>query len=219
MLQMNLVPRHDARTVLVVDDHPVVRKGVCAIVEDLEKFELVGAASDGVEAIELIEALNPDIVVLDLAMPRLGGMDMIVELRRRQSAVEFVVFTLHQSDHLCAHAIEAGARGYVCKSESSHLVAALEAVSRRERYLSPVVREAVSQKASDELWDRKPLTTRERQIVRLVAEGLSNKDIGRRLNISVKTVETHRASAMRKTGSNSAAQMTIYAARNGLVEL
>jgi len=216
---MNMVPGRVAMTVLVVDDHPVVRTGVCATVGGLEKFEVVGTAADGAEAIDLIEAIRPDIVVLDLKMPNLGGIDTIIELRRRHSAAEFIVFTLHRSDQLCADAMAAGARGYVCKSESDHLAPALEAVARREFYLSPAVSQSVSNKANDEVWDRKPLTLRERQIVRLVAEGLSNKVISRRLDISIKTIETHRASAMRKTGSNTVSQLTIYAARNGLVEL
>jgi DNA-binding NarL/FixJ family response regulator len=207
------------KSVLVVDDHPVVRKGVASVIDDLDNLGIVGTAGDGAEAIDLAETLHPDVVVLDLRMAGLGGVETIVELRRRRSRAEFLVFTLHQSEHLCAEALAAGARGYVCKSESEHLVPALEAVSRGERYLSPIVREAIPRSGSEEQWDWKPLTTRERQIVRLVAEGYSSKQISRLLNISVKTTETHRASAMRKTGSNSASQLTIYAARNGIVEL
>ena len=214
-----IMPRRLSKAVVVVDDHPVVRKGVSAVVNDLETFEVVGAASDGAEAIGLVETLIPDVVVLDLMMPRLGGIETILELRRRDCRAEFLVFTIHQSEQLCAEALEAGARGYVCKSESDHLVPALQAVSRHEKYLSPFVTDAFLKSASDELWNWKPLTERERQLVRLVAEGHSNKTISQRLKISVKTAETHRASAMRKTGSNSASQLTLYAARNGLVNL
>lgn len=216
---LHFKPVFSAAKVMVVDDHPVVRTGVCAMIESLENFEVVAIASNGSEAIDLIESTNPDIVVLDIAMPRLGGMETIAELKRRASVPEFIVFTLHQSDLLCARVLEAGARGYVCKSESDHLVPALEAVSRRETYVSPAVSDTISQQSNDEFWDRRPLTERERQIVRMVAEGHSTRDIARRLKISVKTAETHRAAAMRKTGSNTAAKLTLYAARNGIVDL
>lgn len=219
MLHSNSAPGQGARTILVVDDHPVVRAGVKAIVESLDKFEVVGEAGDGWEAIEQADVVHPDIVVLDLAMPRLGGVDTIADLKRRNRDIEILVFTLHQSDHRCMQALAAGARGYVCKSESDHLATALEAVSRRQPYLSPTVNEALSQVTEEEAWDRRPLTDREQQIVRLVAQGHSNKAIARLLGISVKTTETHRASAMRKTGTNSAAALTIYAARNGIVDL
>ena len=165
------------RTVLVVDDHPVVRKGVRTIVESLESFEIVGEAADGFEALEQAESLRPHIIVLDLAMPNLGGIETITELRRRLPGLEILVFTLHRNDQLFLQAIEAGARAYVCKGESDHLSPALEAVSRHEAYLSPTVKEAMSQVSSEEMWDRRPLTDRERQIVRLVAQGHSNKDI------------------------------------------
>lgn len=207
------------RTVLVVDDHPVVRKGVRTIVESLGQFEVVGEAGDGAEAVTAAEATKPDIVILDLAMPHVGGIEAIGELRHRVPGVEILVFTLHRSDQLYLQAIAAGARAYVCKGESEHLGPALEAVSRHLPYSSPAVSEVIAHQSSDELWDRKPLTNRERQIVRLVAEGHSNKEIARMLDISVKTTETHRASAMRKAGVNSVAALTVYAARNGLVDL
>ncbi|HEY6817037.1 MAG TPA: response regulator transcription factor [Croceibacterium sp.] len=219
MLQSNSAPGGGARTVLVVDDHPVVRKGVRTIIESMERFEVVGEAGDGWEAIEQAESVRPDIIVLDLAMPRLEGIDTVVELKRRDSSAEILVFTLHQSDHRCLQAIGAGARAYVCKNESDHLGPALEAVSRGRTYLSPAVNEALSLQSKEEAWDRRALTDRERQVVRLVAQGHSNKSIARLLKISIKTTETHRASAMRKTGANSASALTIYAVRNGIVDL
>jgi len=219
LLQSNSAAGRGARTVLVVDDHPVVRKGVRTIVESLDRFEVVGEASDGWEAIEQAGAMQPDIIVLDLAMPHLQGIDAVAELKRRDSGAEILVFTLHQSDHRCLQAMGAGARAYVCKSESDHLGPALEAVSRGRSYLSPSVNEALSLQSNDEAWERRALTDRELQVVRLVAQGHSNKSIARLLRISVKTTETHRASAMRKTGANSASALTIYAVRNGIVDL
>jgi DNA-binding NarL/FixJ family response regulator len=219
MLHTSSISGHAARTVLVVDDHPVVRKGVRTIIESMDKFEVVGEAADGREAVDQVDAIHPDIVVLDLAMPQFDGLDAIAHLTRHHAGVEILVFTLHRSDHRCLEAMDAGARAYVCKSESDHLVPALEAVARHQAYFSPTVNEALSQETLEEAWDRRPLTDRERQIVRLVAQGQSNKAIARLLKISVKTTETHRASAMRKTGTNSAAALTIYAARNGIVDL
>ena len=219
MTALGSAPWHGTRTVVVVDDHPVVRKGVRTIVESLEQFEVVGEAGDGAEAVELAESTHPDIVVMDLAMPGVGGIEAIGELRRRLPSAEILVFTLHRSDQLYLQAMDAGARAYVCKGESEHLGPALEAVSRHRPYFSPAVSEVMAPQSGEELWDRRPLTNRERQIVRLVAQGHSNKEIARLLKISVKTTETHRASAMRKTGTNSVASLTLYAARNGLVDL
>jgi DNA-binding NarL/FixJ family response regulator len=209
----------DRRTVLIADDHPVVRTGVRAMVEGHERFEIVGDAQDGIETLEASEAIDPDIVVIDLSLPRLGGIEVIFELKRRQPRVEVVVFSMHRGEQIVLQAMEAGARGYVCKDDGEHLLPALEAVSRGQTYLSPTVDFGVSRDSRDERWDHRSLTVRERQIVRLVAEGKSNKLIARTLNLSIKTVETHRASAMRKTGANSAPALTIYAARNGLVDL
>lgn len=218
MMQGNFRGPRPAKTVLVVDDHPIVRRGVRTLVESCD-YEVIGEADNGHRAIELAEAIGPDIVVIDLSMPQLGGIDAIAELRHRLPRIEILVFTLHRSDELFAQAIAAGARGYVCKAESEHLVPALEAVARHGAYFSPVVQAQVAQQTPEEAWDRRPLTGRERQIVKLVAEGHSNKEIARMLGISVKTTETHRAAAMRKTGTTSAAALTIYAARNGLVDV
>lgn len=219
MMQAKTRGWNDRKTVLVVDDHPVVRRGVRSLIEMHTGHEVVGDADNGVRAIELAGQTAPDIIVMDLSMPHLGGLETISELRRRHPRVEILIFTLHQNDQLFAQAVDAGARGYVCKAESDHLIPALEAVARRDSYYSPIVREALEHQSEEEAWDRRPLTSRERQIVKLVAEGHSNKDIARMLKISVKTTETHRASAMRKTGTNSVAALTLYAARNGLVDL
>lgn len=219
MMQSNVKSWQRPKTVLVVDDHPIVRRGIRALVEMQTGHTVVGEADDGISAIELAEEIAPDIVVMDMSMPNLGGLDTIGELRRRLPSVEILIFTLHQSEELLTQAIDAGARGYVSKAESDHLLPALEALARHDSYFSPTLREAFEHRSDDEAWDRKPLTLRERQIVKLVAEGHSNKDISRLLNISIKTAETHRTSAMRKTGTNSVAALTLYAARNGLVDL
>lgn len=188
------------------------------MVEALGTFAVVGEARDGQGAVEQASALDPDIVILDLSMPGTDSIDTITNLRRRHSAIEILVFSLYQSDHRVMEAIGAGARAYVCKSETEHLVPALAAISAQQAYFSPTVRDAMLE-SDYEAWDRRPLTSRERAIVRLVAEGHSNKEIALLLKISVKTIETHRAAAMRKTGTNSTAGLTMYALRNAIVEL
>jgi DNA-binding NarL/FixJ family response regulator len=218
MLYVNGGARSVLKTVLVVDAHPIVRRGVRAFVELLDGFASGGDAASGEDALEQAELAAPDIVVMDLSMPCFTGIETIRAFRRRHPRVAIIIFTLHQSEQLLLRALGAGALAYVCKAESEHLVPALEAVSRGERYLSPGVGEILLQSA-DEMWDRRPLTLREQQVVRLAAEGHPNKDIARLLTISVKTTETHRSAAMRKTGTNSLAALTLYAARNGLVEV
>jgi DNA-binding NarL/FixJ family response regulator len=209
----------NSKSVLVVDDHPVVRRGICSLIGCSTGHEVIGEAGDGFDALEFAAAEAPDIVVIDLSMPRLGGMEAIGELCRLLPGVEIEVFTLHRGHMQLAEAIAHGARAYVCKTESEHLIPAIEAVARHEPYISPAVRETATHDSGGETWDRRPLTVRERQVVKLVAEGRSNKQIARMLGISVKTTETHRSAAMRKTGTNTVTGLTLYAARNGLVEL
>ena len=208
-----------SRTVLIVDDHPVVRTGVRKLIEALPNFEIIGEAKNGREAVAMATRLAPNIVVLDLSMPEVGGMEALEELRRRLPGIEVLVFTLHRSEQIYLQATGAGARAFVCKEDSDHLVGALQALARGEAYVSPAVSVNFSHESKDEVWDHRALTAREQQVVRLVALGKSNKVISRMLGISVKTTETHRASAMRKTGSRSASSLTIYAAQNGLVDL
>jgi DNA-binding NarL/FixJ family response regulator len=219
MMHSNCRTWRPAKSVLIVDDHPVVRRGVRVLVESSPAFEVVGEADNGFDAIELVAAAGPDIVVMDLSMPQLGGLETLAELHRQFPGITVLVFSLHQSEYFVAQATAAGARAYVCKSDSDHLLPALEAVARHESYLSPGVGDRLAGQSADEAWDRRPLTLRERQVVKFVAEGFSNKGIARKLQISVKTAETHRSSAMRKTGTNSATGLTLYAARNRLVEL
>jgi DNA-binding NarL/FixJ family response regulator len=219
MLHASARTQDTCKAVLVVDDHPIVRRGVRAIVGEMAGFRVVGESDNGFDAIGLAQSLNPDIIVMNLSMPGLGGVEAVAELRRRLPGAEVLIFSRHQGDQMAADAIAAGARGYVCKAESEHLAPALNALARNRRYVSPGVAEALSCQTQDQAWDRRPLTTRERQVVKFVAEGHSNKAISRLLQISVKTTETHRAAAMRKTGTNSIAGLTLYAARNQLVAL
>jgi DNA-binding NarL/FixJ family response regulator len=207
---------------MIVDDHNVVRRGVRALIESVDGWEVCAEASDGHEALSVAEKAQPDIIVLDVSMPTLGGLDATSQLRKLLPNVEILILTMHESDQLVGQAFRAGARGYLLKSESDdRLMDALDALWRHKPYFSPSVSETLLQGylSFEPPSDPKHLTPRERQIVKLVAEGNTNKRIALILNVSIKTVETHRSAAMRKLGAKSSADLTLYAARNNLVEL
>lgn len=208
--------------VVLVDDHEVVRKGVRALIETMPDWVICGEAADGLAALELAKEVRPDLVVLDISMPKMSGLDVIVELRKALPATEILAMTMHDSERIVAQALMAGARGYILKSESGEkLLEAMTALSRHQTYFSSTVSEALLQSylSAHMAQQHVSLTPRERQIVKLVAEGSSNKQIAHALQVSMKTVETHRAAAMRKVGARSSADLALYAARNELVQL
>jgi DNA-binding NarL/FixJ family response regulator len=210
------------KRVMLVDDHMVVRRGVRALIESVWGWEVCAEASDGHEALKIAAEVQPNIVVIDVSMPKVGGIDATIQLRKLLPGVEVLILTMHESDQLVGQALRAGARGYLLKSESEEkLMEALEALSRHQPYFSPSVSETLlhGYLNSEPASDPKQLTPRERQIVKLVAEGNTNKRIAIILSVSIKTVETHRSSAMHKVGAKSSADLTLYAARNDLVQL
>jgi DNA-binding NarL/FixJ family response regulator len=212
----------EPKRVMLVDDHTVVRRGLRSLIESVPGWEVCAEASEGHEAILVASEMQPDIVVMDLSMPKLGGIDATIQLRKILKGVEVLILTMHESDRLIGQALRAGARGYLLKSESEDkLIEALEALARHQPYFSASVSETLLQGylSAEAALDPKQLTPRERQIVKLVAEGKTNKHIALILNVSIKTVETHRSSAMHKVGAKSSADLTLYAARNDLVEL
>ena len=219
MNQMNPQAWQVSKRVLVIDTHAIVRRGVRAMVESKPYWEVVGEADCGVDAIQLAEQLRPHIVVMDLSLPRLSGLDTLAELRLRQPNLAVIILTIYHSDSSLRQALEGGALGYICKHESEHLVGALDAVALRRPYYSPSICEALAANGGAESGDRERLTPRERQVVKLAAEGNSNKQIAQALNLSTKTVETHRSSAMQKAGARCMADLTRYAARNDIVQL
>jgi DNA-binding NarL/FixJ family response regulator len=206
---------------MLVDDHTMVRRGLRALIESVPGWEVCAEAEDGYEALATAVAAQPDIIVMDLSMPRLGGIDATVQLRKLLPAVEILILTMHESDHLIDQALNAGALGYLLKGDSGDkLMDALQSLARHQPYNS--LDGSPSRKGSDNLKaasDRKRLTPRERQIVKLVAEGNTNNAIAGLLGVSIKTVQTHRLAAMRKIGAKSSADLTLYAARNDLVQL
>jgi DNA-binding NarL/FixJ family response regulator len=207
---------------MLADDHAVVRRGLRTLIEGVPGWEVVAEAADGNETVARAAEVKPDILIMDLSMPGLGGVDATIQIRKVLPQIEVLILTMHESDRLAGQALRAGARGYLLKGESEDkLMEALEALSRHQPYFSPSVSETLLQGYlhSEPTHDLKQLTPRERQIVKLVAEGKSNKVIASILNLSIKTVETHRSAAMHKVGAKSAADLTLYAARNDLVQL
>jgi DNA-binding NarL/FixJ family response regulator len=206
--------------ILVADDHPVVRRGVKALLESREGWEVCGEASTGREAVEEVKRLDPDIVVLDLSMPELNGLDATRRIRRDSPRTQVLVLTMHHSEELAQQVLEAGARGYVLKSDADRdLLTAVESLQQRRTFQTPSLASAPT--AGTEMapapaeW--KDLTPREREIVQLVAEGRSSKEVAALLGISIKTVESHRTNVMRKLRIKSVSQLVRYAVRNGLV--
>jgi DNA-binding NarL/FixJ family response regulator len=207
---------------MVVDDHEVFRQGVKSLIETVPDWTVCAEAGGAEEALAAAAEAKPDIVVLDVSMPNVSGLDLIVQLKKILPKVEFLVLTLHDSERIIGQALRAGARGYLLKSDNGgKLIDAIAALARRQTFFSPKVSETLLQVYlnANAAPDHEQLTPRERQIVKLVAEGNSNKRIATILNVSIKTVETHRSAAMRKIGARSSADMAIYAARNELVQL
>ena len=204
--------------VLLADDHQLVRQGVRALLER-ERFEIVAEASDGQEAVRLAARTQPDVAVLDLSMPTLNGIDAGREILKVSPKTRFMLLTMHTEEHHILEALRAGARGCVTKSQASeHLVQAIREVCADGVYLSPSVSGAVVQAylAGTPL-PYEPLTARERQVLQLVAEGKTTKEVAVILGISVKTAESHRTRIMEKLDIHSTAGLVHYAIRRGLV--
>lgn len=206
-------------TVLLADDHPVFRQGLRALLER-ERFDVVGEASDGLEAIAAAERLQPQIVVIDMAMPALNGIDAIREIVKRAPRAKAILLTMHTEEYHILESLRAGAKGCVSKSQAAeHLLQAIKDVSAGGVYLSPHVSGAVVQAylAKTELpFD--PLTPRERQVLQLIAEGKTTKETAAVLDVSVKTAETHRTNLMEKLDIHSTAGLVRYAIRRGLLQ-
>jgi DNA-binding NarL/FixJ family response regulator len=208
--------------VLVVDDHAIVREGIRALLARRAGIRVVGEASDGKQALAQVEALLPDIVLMDIAMPVMNGLEATQAIRQSFPDVRILVLTQHESKEYVLPLLRAGASGYILKrARAKELIDAIRAVYSEGAYLPPIVaREVVSGVMSPSAVEaRQPpiLTEREKEVVRLVAEGLSSREIAERLCISVKTVETHRAHILEKIGAHSTAELIKYAIREGIV--
>lgn len=205
--------------ILIADDHPLIRQGLRSLLEQ-HGFTVVGEAADGREATQLAQELEPDVAVLDLAMPLLNGLDAAREITRTSRRTKTILVTVHTADQYVLEALRAGVRGYVLKSQATaELVQAIQEVMRGARYLSPGISEAVVQAylAKTGL-PSDPLTPREREVLQLIAEGKTTKDIAGLLGVSVKTVESHRMRLMEKLDIRQTAGLVRYAIRRGLIQ-
>jgi DNA-binding NarL/FixJ family response regulator len=209
--------------ILLADDHEVFRQGVRAMIEKEAGWEVCGEAVDGRKAVALAEKLEPDVVVLDIGMPELNGLDASRRIKRALPKTEVLIFTGEESDQLVHDVLATGARGYILKSDlGEHLVAAIRALSQHKHYFTERISAVVFARylrgeREPEKNGTEDLTSREREIVQLIAEGKSNKEAGRLLGISVKTVETHRATSMRKLRLDSFADLVRYAVRHKII--
>jgi DNA-binding NarL/FixJ family response regulator len=212
---------------LVADDHDVVRKGVCVLLEEQPGWEVVAEASNGSEAVEKAKLVRPEVTILDLSMPELNGLEAAREILKTVST-KVLILTVCDSDALIRQTLEAGAQGYVLKSDAGReLVSAVDALRQNKTFFTPKVAQLVLEgylgnpSKTNEDDNREAglrLTTRQTQIVQLVAEGEGSKGVAAALNISVKTAETHRANIMRRLDYHSVAELVRYAIRNHVIE-
>jgi DNA-binding NarL/FixJ family response regulator len=207
--------------ILVADDHDFIRQGTCAVLERQPGWEVCGLAANGREAVARASQLKPDIVVMDMTMPELNGLDAAVQIKRRLPETEIVLLSAHQSEEVIRSAFKAGVKSFIFKTEAHHLlVESVQALARHQVFLTPTVSEILLSDVvdSDQAKGGKRLSPREREIVQLIAEGKTNNEVANALAIGVRTAENHRASIMRKLGANSVAGLVRYAIRNKLIE-
>ncbi len=205
--------------IVLADDHVLVRQGLKSLLER-EGFQVVAEASDGQEALRHVKSLQPEIAVMDISMPTLNGLNAAREVRRASPKTKTILLTQHDESQYIRDALEAGAQGYVLKNQvASDLVLAIRQVSLGQVYLSPGVSSAVMEAyQSKSEQSKNPLTLREGQVLQLIAEGKSTKDVASLLGISVKTAESHRTRLMQKLDIHETASLVLYAVRNGIVQ-
>jgi DNA-binding NarL/FixJ family response regulator len=207
--------------ILIADDHEVVRSGLRSILEAHDGWEVIGEAADGKEAVNKALETKPDVAIVDYSLPVFNGVEVTRQIKARIPKTEVLIFTMHESDALISDLLQAGARACLQKSGAKHhLISAIEALAGHEPYLTGRLSEkllesflAAHHKRTDD-----ELSPRERTIIKLVAEGHTNKEMGEILSLSIKTIETHRAAAMRKLNISSTASLVRYAIRHRLVE-
>jgi DNA-binding NarL/FixJ family response regulator len=210
--------------IVIAEDHTILREGLRALLASDPEFDVVGDAEDGLEAIKSVKSLTPDVVIMDLSMPRMNGVAAIKEIKRITPNTKIVVLTVHKNEEYILAAFQAGSDGYVLKYAShEELVSAIRTVLKGQPYLSPAVSAVVleayldGQKGLSSQSPFRMLTNRETEVLKLIAEGYRNRQIADLLGISVKTVERHRANLMKKLDLHSGAALTAFALENGLI--
>jgi DNA-binding NarL/FixJ family response regulator len=214
--------------ILIADDHEVVRRGLATLLQAHEGWEICGEAKDGREAVEMAKQLKPDVVILDVGMPNLNGLVATRQLSQSNPDQKIIVLTITDSDQVIREALDAGARGFVLKSDAARdLVSAVEALQRNRMFFTPRVNDMVlagfldkgHRRSSGEPPVLPKLTPREREVVQLLAEGKSSKEVGTALDMSTKTAETHRSNIMRKLGFHSIRDIVVYAIKNNIIQV
>ncbi len=210
--------------ILLADDHTIMRKGLRLLLERQAGFQVIGEAADGRETVELTDTLRPDVVVLDIAMPNLNGIEAARQIALKQPSTAVVILSMHSDESYVLRALKAGARAYLLKdSAESDLIGAIQAVTEGKAFFSPAISKTLAddyvrrlqQRGVDDSYEL--LTTRERELLQLVAEGKSNKDIANLLSLSLYTVETHRGNIMQKLNLHSVPELILYAVRKGVI--
>lgn len=206
--------------VLIADDHGIVRSGLRKLLEGEDGIEVVGEACDGAEARDLALELRPDLAILDVKMPELNGLEATREIRTGAPEVSILILSMHEEERYLFEALKAGASGYVLKrAADSDLIDAIHAIERGEPFLTPEAQQALIRDVLGESHNHEEeLTPREEQVVKLVAEAHTNKEIAELLGLAEKTAENHRSNAMRKLGMCDRVELVRYAIRRGLVE-
>jgi DNA-binding NarL/FixJ family response regulator len=208
-------------SILIVDDHPVVRKGLRALVESRRGWRVCGEAANGREAISWARAEKPDVAIVDIGMPGLGGIEATRQIRKVSPQTEVLILSAHGSEKLARELLDAGARGYLLKEDADvNLLEAIDALRKRAVFYSPKIAAWVAreERRARGKAPRDILTPRQRETIQLLAEGKSNKEVAATLGISVKTVEAHRANIMLKLNIHSVTELVHYAIRNDIVQ-
>jgi DNA-binding NarL/FixJ family response regulator len=211
--------------ILIADDHEVARQGIRALLESHPGWEVCAEAKDGREAVELATNSKPDIVLLDIGMPNLNGLDAARQILAMSPTIRILILTMHDAEQVVREVLAAGARGFVLKSDAARdLVAAVDALQHRRTFFTTRVTQMVlngylHQEKESQPLAKAVLTPREREVIQLLAEGKTSKEVAVALKLSVKTAETHRTNLMRKLDLHSVADLTLYAIRNGIVQI
>jgi two-component system, NarL family, response regulator NreC len=210
--------------ILIADDHGIVRKGLRLQLEQQDQFEVVGEASDGREAVRVAEELDPDVVIMDIAMPNLNGIDAAAQMVKRNPQVRVIMLSMHSDESYLTRALSAGAKGYLLKETADlDLFRAVQAVAQGKVFFSPAIANTLLEDYMRQLQQRglqdsyDLLTDREKEILQLLAEGRSNKEVATTLDLSTYTVETHRTHIMQKLNLHSSADIVLYAVRKKII--
>lgn len=211
-------------TVLLVDDHPMIRQGLHNLLSDVSEFQVVGEAGDGLEALREIELKKPDVLVIDMMMPNLNGLEVLKQTRKISPHTRTIIFSMQSAEVYVAESIKAGAAGYVLKDTGpGEIVEAIHSVMGGNRYLSEKLSEkleAISPRLVDAALDpQQTLTLREREIIQMVAEGRSSNQIGNKIGISPRTVEIHRTNLMKKLRLKNHTELILYAIKHGIIQI